>query len=39
MISKSTKQSMCIKFCDKIRKTAIENYQLLQIAFSDATMS
>jgi len=30
MISESTKQRICIKFCFKIEKTATETYQLLQ---------
>jgi len=34
----STKQRICIKFCFRIRKTAMEMYQLLQQAYGeDAT--
>jgi len=31
----STEQHICIKFCFKIRKTAMETYQLLQQAYGE----
>jgi len=34
----STKQCICIKFCFKIRKTAMETYQLLQQAYGEDAM-
>jgi len=34
----STEQSICIKFCFKIGKTATETYQLLQQAFGEYAM-
>jgi hypothetical protein len=35
----STKQSICIKFCFKIGKTATETYQLLHQAYGEDAMS
>jgi hypothetical protein len=37
-MSESIDRSMRIKFCDKIGKTAIETYQLMQVASTHATM-
>jgi len=34
----STEQRICIKFCFKIRKTAMETYQLLQQAYGEDAM-
>ena len=34
----STEQCICIKFCFKIRKTAMEMYQLLQQAYGEDAM-
>ena len=34
----STEQSICIKFCFKIGKTATETYQLLQQAYGEDAM-
>ena len=34
----STEQSICIKFCFKIGKIAIEKYQLLQQAYGEDAM-
>ena len=34
----STKQRICIKFCFKIRKIAMETYQLLQQAYGEDAM-
>jgi hypothetical protein len=39
MISRSTEQCVCTEFCGNIRKMATKTYQLMEIAFGDATMS
>jgi len=38
MMCESTEQHICIKFCFKIRKTALETYQLLQQAYGEDAM-
>jgi len=38
MMCESTEQRICIKFCFKIRKAAMEMYQLLQQAYGEDAM-
>jgi len=38
MMCESAEQRICIKFCFKIGKTAMETYQLLQQAFGEDAM-
>jgi len=38
MMCESTEQRICINFCFKIGKTAMETYQLLQQAYSEDAM-
>jgi hypothetical protein len=38
-VSVNVERLVCIKFCNKIRKTVAESHQLMQIAFGNAAVN